>query len=86
MRGPDDDMGPLDDVLWVRGVPYLDGWRDAADAVRELSDALEAAGVSEGDLRLRADAAPDGTGVVRLTCSAAVARDLALLARLRSAG
>ncbi|WP_406278735.1 hypothetical protein OHT93_37795 [Streptomyces sp. NBC_00191] len=33
-----------DDVVWVRGVDYVAGWRDATDAGRELAAALAAAG------------------------------------------
>ncbi|GAA3849039.1 hypothetical protein GCM10022227_02260 [Streptomyces sedi] len=97
MHGPDDEMGPLneefdpDAVLWVRGVDYVGGWREARGAARELSDALARVGLAGDDVTVRADAAPDGSGLVRLTCSAETARNVALLtrvtaARLRRAG
>ncbi|MGP4112522.1 hypothetical protein ACTWP5_16625 [Streptomyces sp. 4N509B] len=91
MNGPDGAVGPLneefdpDAVLWVRGVDYVSGWRDAQAAVGELAEALAGAGVDLGGVRLRADAAPDGSGVVHLTCSSSTARDLALLARVTAA-
>jgi hypothetical protein len=91
MNGPDDDLGPLDGefdpdaVLWVRGIDYVTGWRDAKNAVDELGEALRAAGIDVERVRLRADAGPDGSGVVHLAFSASTARDLALLARVTAA-
>ncbi|MDG9704823.1 hypothetical protein [Streptomyces sp. DH37] len=69
----------LDAALWVRGVDYLSGWREATDAARELADALEAAGVEAADIQLRADTDPDGSGAVTLKCSPEVARKVARL-------
>jgi hypothetical protein len=69
----------LDVALWVRGVDYLSGWREATDAARELTDALEAAGMEAADIQLRADTGPDGSGVVSLKCSPEVARKVARL-------
>jgi hypothetical protein len=91
MNGPDDDLGPLggefdsDAVLWVRGIDYVTGWRDAKNAAEELAEALAAAGIDTDSARLRADAGPDGSGVVHLAFSASTARDLALLARVTAA-
>ena len=50
----------VDDLLWVRGVDYLAGWRDATDAGRTLVGALTAAGVDTTGLRWQAGAAADG--------------------------
>ncbi|MER6613589.1 hypothetical protein [Streptomyces xantholiticus] len=33
-----------DDVVWVRGVDYVAGWRDATDAGGQLAEALTNAG------------------------------------------
>lgn len=72
-------------VLWVRGVDYVAGWRDATPAAAELGDALTAVGVDTAGARLRAGAAADGSGVVRLELSAATAREVAMLARVAAA-
>ncbi|WP_329150779.1 hypothetical protein OG275_13825 [Streptomyces niveus] len=72
-------------VLWVRGVDYVTGWRDAGQAAAELVDALTAVGVDTAGARLRAGAAADGSGVVRLELSAATAREVAMLARVAAA-
>ncbi|WP_146252246.1 hypothetical protein [Streptomyces carminius] len=69
----------LDAALWVRGIDYLSGWREATDAARALADALEAAGVNATDLQLRAGTDPDGSGIITLKCSPDVARDVARL-------
>ncbi|OMI32984.1 hypothetical protein SPAR_43753, partial [Streptomyces sparsogenes DSM 40356] len=34
------DESDLDAVLWVHGVDYLSGWRDAKEAAAELGDVL----------------------------------------------
>ncbi|MET7712830.1 hypothetical protein [Streptomyces sp. NPDC005407] len=71
----------LDDVLWVRGVDYLAGWRDATDAGRALVDALAAAGVDTTGFRWQASAAADGGGRLRVVLPAAAAHDVAALVR-----
>ncbi|MCX2969184.1 MULTISPECIES: hypothetical protein [Streptomyces] len=73
------DALDLDAALWVRGVDYLSGWREATDAARSLADALETAGVTAADIQLRADTGPDGSGIVSLKCSPEVARTVARL-------
>ncbi|MBU3871041.1 hypothetical protein KN815_45445 [Streptomyces sp. 4503] len=79
------DESDLDAVLWIRGVDYLSGWRDAREAAAELGDALRLVGVESAGVRLRAASDADGTGVVRLELSAAAAREVALLARVTAA-
>ncbi|MEU8684223.1 hypothetical protein [Streptomyces sp. NPDC048611] len=79
-----EDLDP-DAVLWVRGVDYLAGWRDATQAAAELGDALVEAGVDTAGIKLRATAALDGSGVVRLELSAAAAREVAVRARATTA-
>ncbi|RLV09009.1 hypothetical protein CTZ27_04715 [Streptomyces griseocarneus] len=66
-----------DDAVWVRGVDYVAGWRDARDAVTELGAALVAAGVDVSGVRLRAGSAADGSGVVRVELSTTAARTVA---------
>ncbi|MFG2828868.1 hypothetical protein ACGFWI_15650 [Streptomyces sp. NPDC048434] len=80
-----EDLDP-DAVLWVRGVDYLAGWRDATQAAAELGDALVAASVEATGTKLRAAVAADGSGVVRLELSAAAAREVATRARVATAG
>lgn len=78
------DLDP-DAVLWVRGVDYLAGWRDATRAAAELGDALEAASLGTTEAKLHAAAVLDGSGVVRLELSAAAAREVAMRARVATA-
>ncbi|MET8680925.1 hypothetical protein ABZW18_25925 [Streptomyces sp. NPDC004647] len=73
-----------DALLWVRGVDYVTGWRDAKDAAAELAAALTAAGMDvtgETGVRARAAADVDGSGVVHLRLSAAMLRGIAALVR-----
>jgi hypothetical protein len=79
--GFEDEAFDPDDVVWVRGVDYVAGWRDATDAGVELADALEAAGFDTTGLKWRARANGDGSGAVRLVLSAAAAHDVAALVR-----
>ncbi|MFI9721137.1 hypothetical protein ACIHFE_16030 [Streptomyces sp. NPDC052396] len=73
-----------DDVVWVRGVDYLGGWREARDAAAELETALRSAGVDTEDMRMTAQTQADGSGMVRLVWTTGVARAVARL--LRNAG
>ncbi|MCK7627780.1 hypothetical protein MUU72_32595 [Streptomyces sp. RS10V-4] len=70
-----------DAVLWVRGVDYLTGWRDATRAADELADALSAAGVEAAGAKLRAGTDTDGSGVVRFELSPTTTRRVAGLVR-----
>lgn len=70
-----------DDVVWVREVDYVAGWRDATEAGGELADALESAGFDTAGLEWRARTSADGAGRVRLVLSAAAAHDVAALVR-----
>lgn len=36
---------PPDAVMWVRGVDYLSGWRDAQEAAAELKEGLTTVGI-----------------------------------------
>ncbi|MGP3924655.1 hypothetical protein [Streptomyces sp. 8N616] len=71
----------LDAILWVRGVDYVAGWREAKDAAAELADALTEAGVKTTGVQARADAAADGSGVVHMRLSAPTVRDVAAVLR-----
>lgn len=70
-----------DDVVWVREVDYVAGWRDATEAGGELADALESAGFDTAGLEWKARTSADGAGRVRLVLSAAAAHDVAALVR-----
>ncbi|MFI1431648.1 hypothetical protein [Streptomyces lydicus] len=82
MDRPGDAEFDPDAVLWVRGVDYMAGWRDATRAAAELSDALTAADVDETAVKLRAGTTTDGSGLVRLELSPATAREVAKLVRV----
>ncbi len=96
MSGPDNDRFEMTDpgfdpeaALWVRGVDYLGGWRQAREAAEALTDALDAAGVETGSLRATAQTQADGAGVVRLLWPAETVQQVAELVRrgaLRKAG
>ncbi|QKV92855.1 hypothetical protein HUT19_14730 [Streptomyces sp. NA02950] len=75
------EAADLDAGMWVRGVDYMSGWRDAREAACELDDALRLVGVDTTGARLRASAGAEGAGVVRLELSAASVREIAMLAR-----
>ncbi|MFI9238502.1 hypothetical protein [Streptomyces sp. NPDC053079] len=88
MRGPGNDEFDVSDsqfdpdaVLWVRGVDYVGGWRDALGAADELSAALADAGVRTEGATSVAQTGPDGSGVVRLVWPAEVVRAVAALVR-----
>lgn len=88
MHGPEDGSFEVtgaefdpDAVMWVRGVDYVGGWREAGDAAAELSAALSAAGVDTEGATAIAQARADGSGVVRLVWSAATVRAVARLVR-----
>ncbi|GAA0931063.1 hypothetical protein [Streptomyces rhizosphaericus] len=90
MGGPGDDRfdgeaADLEAGIWVRGVDYMSGWRDAREAATELGEALRLVGVETAGVRLRAVSGTDGSGVVRLELSAASAREVAMLARVTAA-
>ncbi|GAA2135854.1 hypothetical protein [Streptomyces synnematoformans] len=75
----------LDALVWLPGVDYLSGWREAKTAAAELAVALRSAGVDTSGVRARADTGGDGSGVVRLVLPVDTVREIALLAR-RSTG
>ncbi|MFB8772014.1 hypothetical protein [Streptomyces broussonetiae] len=52
--------------LWVSGVDYLAGWRDARDTADRLNRALLSSGFELSAVRAVASTNEDGCGVVRL--------------------
>ncbi|WP_406343604.1 hypothetical protein [Streptomyces sp. NBC_00648] len=71
------DAVELDGGLWLPGVDYVSGWREARAAADRLNRALLAAGFELSDLRANASTAGDGRGVVRLAGWPTVADRLA---------
>ncbi|MFF4757098.1 hypothetical protein [Streptomyces sp. NPDC001292] len=63
--GLDDVMG-VDHGLWVPGVDYVAGWREAREVADRLNRALLGAGFELSAVRAVASTGEDGRGVVRL--------------------
>ncbi|MGW1055069.1 hypothetical protein [Streptomyces sp. NPDC002521] len=61
------DVTGADFGLWVSGVDYIAGWREAREAADHLNRALFGAGFELSAVRAVASANEDGRGVVRLT-------------------
>ncbi|GAA0662513.1 hypothetical protein GCM10010193_12290 [Kitasatospora atroaurantiaca] len=59
------DLDP-DAWVWLPGVDYAAGWREARDAADELNEVLAACGVDRRHLRAVADTDAHGQGWVRL--------------------
>ncbi|MBB4890933.1 hypothetical protein FHS38_007026 [Streptomyces netropsis] len=68
------------------GVDYVAGWREATGVASALAEALVAAGLEGPGVRLRAGAADDGSGLVRLELTVPAARAVAKLALGAAAG
>jgi hypothetical protein len=81
MSGSGGEFEDLGRALWVPGVDYIDGWRDAGDAAAELVSALATAYPDEEEVTAVAQSAADGTGIVHLRLPPAVARALAEVVR-----
>ncbi|MFI6286459.1 hypothetical protein ACIBCM_17155 [Streptomyces sp. NPDC051018] len=56
----------IDCALWVPGVDYITGWREARAVTERLNAALRSAGFELSELRAVAASGADGCGVVRL--------------------
>ncbi|MFJ2301167.1 hypothetical protein [Streptomyces sp. NPDC087787] len=63
--GLDDVMG-VDHGLWVPGVDYVGGWREAREGADRLNRALLGAGFELSAVRAVASTGEDGRGLVRL--------------------
>ncbi|MFF3931552.1 hypothetical protein [Streptomyces hirsutus] len=64
--GLDDVMGG-DHGLWVPGIDYVAGWREAREVADRLNRALLNAGFELSAVRAVASTCEDGRGLVRLT-------------------
>ncbi|MER7048830.1 hypothetical protein [Streptomyces jumonjinensis] len=82
-----DSDGVLDPDAWVwtQGVDYLAGWRRARNAAADLAAAMDAAGIDTSEMTATADAAPDGSGLLRVSLPAEVAFAMARAFRGESA-
>ncbi|MFB7497339.1 hypothetical protein ACFC09_22080 [Streptomyces sp. NPDC056161] len=60
------DAAGADFGLWVSGVDYISGWREARESADRLNRALLGAGFELADVRAVASTDEDGRGVVRL--------------------
>lgn len=60
------DVAGVDSGLWVTGVDYVAGWRDAREAADRLNRALLGAGFELSEVRAVASTDQGGCGVVRV--------------------
>ncbi|MGW1495212.1 hypothetical protein [Streptomyces sp. NPDC002402] len=60
------DVAGADSGLWVPGVDYVAGWRDASKAADRLNRGLLGAGFELSEVRAVASTNEDGRGVVRV--------------------
>ncbi|WRZ28213.1 hypothetical protein OG931_10855 [Streptomyces phaeochromogenes] len=60
------DVAGADYGLWVPGVDYVAGWRDAREAADRLNRALLGAELELSDVRAVASTNEEGRGVVRI--------------------
>ncbi|MCX4974519.1 hypothetical protein [Streptomyces sp. NBC_00620] len=60
------DVAGADCGLWVPGVDYMTGWREAREAADRLNRALLGAGFELSEVRAVASTDESGRGVVRL--------------------
>jgi hypothetical protein len=61
-----DDVAGTDAGLWVPGVDYIAGWREAREATDRLNRALLGTGFELSAVRAVASVDESGSGVVRL--------------------
>ncbi|GLF94308.1 hypothetical protein [Streptomyces yaizuensis] len=76
-----DEVLDPDAWVWTQGVDYLAGWRRARDAAAGLAAAMDAAGIDTSGMTATADAAPDGSGLLRLSLPAETAFSMARVIR-----
>lgn len=70
-----------DAVIWVPGVDYVRGWREAREAAAELTDVLGNAAVDLQGATATAQTRTDGSGVVRLVWPVETVQAVAKLVR-----
>jgi hypothetical protein len=85
MSGTNGDFD-ADSALWMPGVDYVGGWRDAVEAGAELTSALMAAWPDVRGMSAVARSAPDGSGAVSVQVPPSIARALARLVHAAAEG
>ncbi|RRQ85304.1 hypothetical protein CQW44_19980 [Streptomyces griseofuscus] len=78
------DVPGADSGLWVSGVDYISGWREAREAADRLNRALLGVGLELSAVRAVASTSEDGRGVVRLMGWPAAVGRLAELLEVRA--
>ncbi|MEV5147433.1 hypothetical protein AB0L14_24275 [Streptomyces sp. NPDC052727] len=79
------DLPGADSGLWVPGVDYISGWREARETADRLNRALVGLGLELSAVRAVASTNEDGRGVVRLTGWPDAVNGLAVLLEARAA-
>ncbi|MET8131456.1 hypothetical protein ABZV24_05705 [Streptomyces sp. NPDC005251] len=80
------DIEGADCGLWVPGVDYVAGWRDAREAADRLNRALLGAGFELSQVRAVASTDEGGHGVVRVAGRLDVVGRLAVLLEAATSG
>ncbi|MFJ8488995.1 hypothetical protein ACIRBZ_11595 [Streptomyces sp. NPDC094038] len=80
------DATGADFGLWVSGVYYLAGWRDARESADRLNRAFLGAGFELSELRAVGSTYDDGRGVVRFVGWPGAVERLAALLEARADG
>ncbi|WP_307713768.1 hypothetical protein [Streptomyces sp. V4I23] len=79
-----DGIAGVDSGLWVPGVDYVAGWREAREAADRLNRALLGAGFELSAVRAVASTDESGRGVVRLAGWPGAVDRLAVLLEARA--
>ncbi|MFG1668464.1 hypothetical protein [Streptomyces sp. Y7] len=80
------DMPGADSGLWVSGVDYIAGWREAREAADRLNRALLSMGLELSAVRAVPSTNENGRGVVRLAGRPGAVDRLARLLEARADG
>ncbi len=80
------DVVGFDSGLWVSGVDYIAGWREAREAADRLNRALLGVGFELSTVRAVASTDEDGRGLVRLAGWPEAVERLAALLEARAQG
>lgn len=80
------DVPGADSGIWVSGVDYIAGWREARQVADRLNRALLGVGLELSVVRAVASTNEDGRGVVRLAGRPDVVDRLARLLEVRADG
>ena len=86
VNAPGEDYGGPDEAVYVPGVDYVSGWREADEAAEKVNEALEAMGIDTRLVRAVPYAGAHGEPVVWLRPESARVIARALRLRGRRAG